>query len=102
MIVRLWLSFPWLYIHLAPAHFTRHNKAPAEAQEKEEEEEDVDMISDSEPIPTRAKPKKKPKKVVPVGRNGLPKKRIVKSKKSKDTRGYMSDFLQRLLLYDLC
>ncbi|KAJ7173542.1 DNA polymerase subunit Cdc27 [Mycena filopes] len=40
---------------------------------------------DSKPAPV----KRKPKKVVPVGKNGLKKKRIVKSKMRIDEKGYM-------------
>jgi len=46
------------------------------------------MISDDEPIPAKAKPKRKPKKVIPVGKNGLPKRRVVKSRKTKNAKGY--------------
>ncbi|GLB41826.1 putative DNA polymerase subunit Cdc27 [Lyophyllum shimeji] len=78
---------------------TRETPAPARREEKEEEEEeggednanvvdeDVDMLDDSAPRP---KPKKrKEKKVVPRGRNGLKKKRVVKSRSKIDEKGYM-------------
>ncbi|KAI5988704.1 DNA polymerase subunit Cdc27 [Pisolithus albus] len=45
------------------------------------------MDTDDEPI---VKPKKRlPKKVVPVGRNGLKKKRVIKSRTTTDAKGYM-------------
>ena len=41
------------------------------------------------PAPARArKPKKKSKKEVPVGRNGLKKRRVVKSRMTTDDKGY--------------
>ncbi|KAG6832262.1 hypothetical protein H0H87_002158 [Tephrocybe sp. NHM501043] len=50
-------------------------------------DEDVDMLDDSVP---KAKPKKRaPKKVVPVGSNGLKKRRVVKSRSKVDEKGYM-------------
>lgn len=49
------------------------------------------MYVDDEPAQAKPKkPRKKvEKKVVPVGRNGLKKKRVVKSKMSLDAKGYM-------------
>ena len=37
--------------------------------------------------------KRKPKKVIPVGRNGLKKRRVEKSRTSFDEKGYMGRFL---------
>ncbi|KAG6328052.1 hypothetical protein ID866_11037 [Astraeus odoratus] len=45
-----------------------------------------EMDVDDEPI---VKPKRKPKKVIPVGRNGLKKKRVVKTRTTTDAKGYM-------------
>ncbi|KAL4064583.1 DNA polymerase subunit Cdc27-domain-containing protein [Scleroderma yunnanense] len=46
-----------------------------------------DMDVDDEPI---VKPKKRqPRKVVPVGRNGLKKKRVVKTRTTTDAKGYI-------------
>ena len=65
-----------------------------ESSDEEENPEPVDaeesMYMDDEPAEVkRKKPKKKAeKKVVPVGRNGLRKKRVVKSKLSIDAKGY--------------
>ena len=49
------------------------------------------MYVDDEPAETKPKkPRKKAeKKVVPLGRNGLRKKRVVKSRMSTDAKGYM-------------
>lgn len=49
------------------------------------------MYVDDEPTEVKPKrPRKKvEKKVVPVGRNGLKKKRVVKSRMSVDAKGYM-------------
>lgn len=79
-------------------------KAKVEALRQEEEEEteperetpatmnkheDVDM-SDGTEVKHKPKPKKKKeKKVVPVGRNGLKKRRIMKSRTRIDEKGYM-------------
>jgi DNA polymerase delta subunit 3 len=38
--------------------------------------------------PTRKKTQRKPKKEVPVGRNGLKKRRLVKSRMTTDEKGY--------------
>ena len=50
--------------------------------------EDVQM-SDSDSEPVKPKRKRKEKKVWPVGRNGIKKRRVVKSKMTTDERGYM-------------
>ncbi|KAG7444894.1 uncharacterized protein BT62DRAFT_994927 [Guyanagaster necrorhizus] len=64
-----------------------------QAVKKEEEEEeppkqtdDVDMVDETIPAP---KKKRKEKKVIPVGRNGLKKKRVIKSRESIDAKGYI-------------
>ena len=61
--------------------------------------EDLMYVDDE---PTEVKPKrsrkKTEKKVVPVGRNGLKKKRVVKSKMSLDAKGYMGVFLAKSLI----
>ncbi|RDB23473.1 hypothetical protein Hypma_009139 [Hypsizygus marmoreus] len=72
-------------------HITREAAIFLRKEEEESEEEDVatrdvDMVDDSVPKP---KPKKRrEKKVIPVGRNGLKKKRVIKSKQSIDAKGY--------------
>ena len=50
----------------------------------------ADEDDDVEAAAPKPKPrKKKEKKVVPVGRNGLKKKRVIKSRMSTDAKGYM-------------
>lgn len=71
-----------------------HASRDVQAVKKEEEEEepskqcedDVDMADETAPAP---KKKRKEKKVIPVGRNGLKKKRVVKSRESIDAKGYI-------------
>jgi hypothetical protein len=41
-------------------------------------------------------PKPKTKKKVPLGKNGRPKKRVVKSRMSTDAKGYMGMCFHRL------
>ena len=64
-------------------------------------DEDVEMVSEPEPVAPemdeemeedvpKPKPRKrKEKKVIPVGRNGLKKKRVMKSRMTMDAKGYM-------------
>lgn len=65
------------------------------SSDEEERAEPADaedsMYVDDEPTEVKPKrPRKKvEKKVVPVGRNGLKKKRVVKSRMSVDAKGYM-------------
>ena len=79
----------------------RASRAEVEALKEEEEEEeeeekesvayedeDVHMSDQADIAPKQAR-KKKVKKVIPVGRNGLKKKRIVKSRMKMDEKGYM-------------
>jgi DNA polymerase delta subunit 3 len=67
---------------------------PAEMDEVEgsDHDEDVDMAETSEPIP-KPQRKKKVKKVIPVGKNGLKKRRVVKSRMMIDDKGYTGWFL---------
>ena len=57
--------------------------------EEVDEDEDVVMTDDPDPEPIAKPKKKRVKKVIPVGRNGLKKKRVVKSRTKKDDKGYM-------------
>jgi DNA polymerase delta subunit 3 len=53
--------------------------------------EDREPEPEPEPEPVRAanrKTRRKPKKEVPVGRNGLKKRRVVKSRMTTDEKGY--------------
>lgn len=74
-----------------PAQVTpRQSKQEAEA----EEEGDIEMQDEDEdddvPVVKR-KVKRKPKKVIPLGKNGLPKRRVVKSRKTKNAKGYTGE-----------
>ncbi|KAI0719493.1 DNA polymerase subunit Cdc27 [Cerioporus squamosus] len=73
--------------------------APKPAPEVPQEEDDVEMVSEPEPVPPeteqdeeeeevpKPKPrKKKEKKVIPVGRNGLKKKRVMKTRMTMDAK----------------
>ncbi|KAF8532185.1 DNA polymerase subunit Cdc27 [Gautieria morchelliformis] len=71
---------------LDDSEVTRHNNRVSASGCQSDE--DVGMLSDEEPIPARPRAKRKPKKVIPVGKNGLPKRRVVKSRKSKNAKGY--------------
>ncbi|KAJ6457397.1 DNA polymerase subunit Cdc27 [Mycena vitilis] len=65
---------------------TRASRDAEPDVEPNDEPIDVDMEDViSKPAPV----KRKPKKVIPVGKNGLKKKRIVKSKTRIDEKGYM-------------
>ena len=50
------------------------------------------------PKPARKTQQRKPKKEVPVGRNGLKKKRVVKSRMTTDDKGYFGA-LESLTLF---
>ncbi|KIJ60333.1 hypothetical protein HYDPIDRAFT_160977 [Hydnomerulius pinastri MD-312] len=79
---------------------SRLSKVRTAPVEEEEEESDVaedatappgtsdaEELDDDEPVvPLK---KRKPRKVVPVGRNGLKKRRVVKSRTTTDAKGYM-------------
>jgi DNA polymerase delta subunit 3 len=56
----------------------------------EDIEEDVEMVAADEDLKIKPPPRKrKPKKIIPVGRNGLKKRRVEKSRTSFDEKGYM-------------
>lgn len=74
--------------------------APVKPEPADDEDEDVEMApepaaetqqaSEDEDVAPKPKPRKKTqKKVVPVGRNGLKKKRTMKSRMTVDAKGYM-------------
>ncbi|KAJ3989323.1 DNA polymerase subunit Cdc27 [Lentinula detonsa] len=67
----------------------RASPEPSEAVKSEPK--DVDMQDDTEDKPAiKAKQRKtKAKKVVPIGKNGLKKKRVMRSKVTTDAKGYM-------------
>ncbi|KAI0755467.1 DNA polymerase subunit Cdc27-domain-containing protein [Irpex lacteus] len=70
----------------------RNKKAIQESSDEAiGDDEDVVMADDSDVDVPPVKPKRqrKPKKVVPVGKNGLKKRRVVKSRMTTDAKGYM-------------
>lgn len=54
--------------------------------------DDVDMADGTTPEPKKAREKRE-KKTIPIGRNGLKKKKVTKTKKSMDDNGYMREYL---------
>ena len=83
----------------APAKPLPKSKSRSKVVESSDEEEkpepgDADsMYVDDEPAEVKPKkPRKKvEKKIVPVGRNGLKKKQVMKSRMSLDAKGYMGE-----------
>ncbi|KAJ3798516.1 DNA polymerase subunit Cdc27-domain-containing protein [Lentinula aff. detonsa] len=66
----------------------RASPEPSEAVKSEPK--DVEMQDDTEDKPAiKAKRKTKAKKVIPIGKNGLKKKRVMRSKVTTDAKGYM-------------
>lgn len=57
-----------------------------------DEDGDVEMAAAEDPQIKPQPRKRKPKKVIPVGRNGLKKRRVEKSRTSFDEKGYMGRF----------
>ena len=49
------------------------------------------MVDDSDVEPAKPKRRRKEKKIVPVGKNGLKKRRVVKSRMKTDEKGYMGE-----------
>jgi len=73
---------------------------PATDVEMEDREQDPEPEPEPEPARARAptrKTRRKPKKEVPVGRNGLKKKRVVKSRMTTDEKGYFGASVSQLL-----
>ncbi|OCH94050.1 hypothetical protein OBBRIDRAFT_789574 [Obba rivulosa] len=59
-------------------------------KDEDAQTEDAEAVQDSEPERAKLNSKKrKEKKVVPVGRNGLKKKRVMKTRTKIDEKGYM-------------
>ena len=61
---------------------------PATDVEMEDREAEPEPEPEPKPKPARKPQQRKPKKVVPVGRNGLKKRRLVKSRMTTDDKGY--------------
>jgi DNA polymerase delta subunit 3 len=69
-------------------------------EEEEESSEDAEALRVDNSVAPKPKPKKRrEKKVIPVGRNGLKKKRVVKSRMTTDAKGYMGMVIFSALVY---
>lgn len=84
--------------HVTLATYSKHAKVEDDDVEKDAntsvaQDEDVDIEMEDEEIPKAKAKQRKPKKVVPVGRNGLKKRRVMKSLKKIDEKGYMGKTL---------
>lgn len=66
--------------------FGSENDAEASVPPLSSDADDMDV--DDEPIVKKPK-KRRPAKVIPVGRNGLKKKRVVKTRTTTDAKGYI-------------
>lgn len=96
------LFFPADFVYLAFADQVIKASRPSisshdAAHDDDDDDDDVEMDSehqeDPEPAPKPKPRKKKEKKVVPVGRNGFKKRRVVKSRQTFDEKGYMGETL---------
>jgi DNA polymerase delta subunit 3 len=66
-----------------------HSRPASSKGCESDEDEDVEM-TDAD-LPPKPKRRKREKKVVPVGRNGLAKRRVIKTRKKLDSQGYKGD-----------
>ena len=74
-------------------HETSANASTANDDDDEKEQmDDVDMADGTTVEPKKVR-KKREKKTIPVGRNGLKKKKVMKTKKTMDDNGYMRKYL---------
>lgn len=78
-----------------------------EQDDEDEEQENIvkqetDIEMDDDTAPAKPKPKKrKAKDAIPVGRNGLKKRKITKSRKIEDEKGYMGKWCWIYITPDL-
>ena len=73
-------------------HETSTNVSTANDDDEKEQMDDVDMADGTTSEPKKVR-KKREKKTVPVGKNGLKKKKVMKTKKTMDDNGYMRKYL---------
>ena len=73
-------------------HQTSTNVSNDDDDNEKEQMEDVDMADGTTSEPKKAR-KKREKKIIPVGKNGLKKKKVIKTKKTMDDHGYMRKYL---------
>jgi DNA polymerase delta subunit 3 len=70
---------------------TRRASTPPETEDgRSQIDDDMDVDEDVDPAPKPIR-KKREKKVVPVGRNGTPKRRVMKTRTATDAKGFMSE-----------
>lgn len=102
---RFFLFLTCHFVHVTIDQVTRVSREAKEYLKEEEEEEsehDVDQDVEMADIPVlKAKPKKRreKKKVIPLGRNGLKKKRVIKSRQTFDAKGYTGNPFLYTLVY---
>lgn len=72
---------------------SEEDNAPVVETKAKETDEDVDMDDDTQP---KQKRKRKPKVVIPVGKNGIQKRKITKTRVIKNAKGYMRQFIYHL------
>lgn len=78
--------------HVEKASRSRQPRKSLPSSDEENEDEDVMIIDEESDVPPeKPKRKKKEKKIIPVGKNGLKKKRVVKSRMTMDEKGYMGE-----------
>lgn len=73
-------------------HETSTNVSTANDDDEMEQMDDVEMADGTTSEPKKAR-KKREKKIIPIGRNGLRKKKVMKTKKTMDDHGYMRKYL---------
>jgi DNA polymerase delta subunit 3 len=73
-------------------HETSTNVSTANDDDEMEQMDDVEMADGTTSEPKKAR-KKREKKIIPIGRNGLRKKKVMKTKKTMDDNGYMRKHL---------
>ena len=77
-------------------HVTRETPAPGPIKEEEEESSAEDIpekdtrMDDDDCLPAVKPKKRREKKTIPIGSNGLKKKRVTKSRQTTDAKGYTS------------
>ncbi|KAK2463581.1 hypothetical protein APHAL10511_004332 [Amanita phalloides] len=74
---------------ITKASHAKTEKADVGVEEDLQDENEDVVMEEEELVKIKPKPRK-PKKTVPVGRNGLKKKRVIKSRTTIDERGYMA------------
>ncbi|VDB85733.1 unnamed protein product [Peniophora sp. CBMAI 1063] len=73
-------------VEIVSRHSTR--PPPSDTDDVDMGSPEAEETSEDEPVVTK-KPARKPRKVVPVGKNGLKKRRIIKSRTAMDDKGFV-------------